>query len=285
MKKNPVFSIVISTAGRFDTLETCLNAIYKYATFPIEITLIDDATKKEEKVHHKHLFEYDPEKDVNKNIISYTTRRHEKQMGFGASYNEGARGAKAPYLTIMNDDVKIHEGYFDRVFEVMKDPSISIVGSKLLFPTNSTTRNRPAGKIQHLGLALDIHANVVHPLIGWSPENPKTQISREVFAATGALLTIRADIFRAVGGFDPMYGLGYFEDVDLSLKVREYYRRTGQVGGRIWVDTLASGTHYTNATTEKNPTAFGNQFQENMMKFRSRWASSGLLVYDLFTYG
>ena len=79
----------------------------------------------------------------------------------------------------------------------------------MLFPTNSTSRNRPAGKIQHVGLALDIHANVTHPLIGWSPENPKTQISREVFATTGALFTIRTALFHEVGGFDPIYGLGY----------------------------------------------------------------------------
>jgi GT2 family glycosyltransferase len=278
MKSNPVFDVVISTAGRFDTLDTCLNAIYEHATFPITITLIDDATKKEEKIHHKHLFEYQKEKDIRGNVVAFNTKRHEKQMGFGASYNEGARGAKAPFLTIMNDDVRIHEGYFDRIFEVMKEPSISIVGSKLLFPTNSTSRNRPAGKIQHVGLALDIHANVIHPLIGWSPENPKTQISREVFATTGALFTTRTSIFREVGGFDPIYGLGYFEDADYCLKVR-------QKGGRIWLANEASGTHYTNATTEKNPHAFGNQFQENMMKFRAKWATSGLLVYDAWTWG
>jgi len=278
MKNSPVFDVVISTAGRFDTLNTCLDAIYRHATVPITITLIDDACKKDEKIRYKQLFEYQSDKDLNKNVVSFTTRRHEKQMGFGASYNDGARGARAPYLTMMNDDVKIHEGYFDKVLETMKEPSISIVGSKLLFPTNSTTRNRPAGKIQHVGLALDIHANVVHPLIGWSPENPKTQISREVFATTGALFTIRTNVFRAVGGFDSIYGLGYFEDADLCLKVR-------QKGGRIWVENSASGTHYTNATTEKNPQAFGNSFQENMMKFRSKWATSGLLVYDAWTWG
>ena len=174
MKNNPVFDIVISTAGRFDTLDTCLNAIYEHATFPITITLIDDACKKEEKIHHKHLFEYQKEKDVNGNVVAFNTKRHEKQMGFGASYNEGARGARAPFLTIMNDDVRIHEGYFDKVFEVMKEPSIGIVGSKLLFPTNSTTRNRPAGKIQHVGLALGYSCKCYPPsdwMVSREPKN------------------------------------------------------------------------------------------------------------------
>lgn len=276
--KQPVFSVVVSTAGRFDMLALCLDALYANATHPITITVIDDATNKEEKKHHLHLFSYNKDKDIHNNVVSFTTKRYESQAGFGSSYNAGARGAKSPYLTILNDDVAIHEGYFDSVLEAMnRDKSIGIVGSKLLFPETSTNRNRPAGTIQHLGLALDIHANIAHPLIGWSPDNPKTKVSREIFAATGALLTIRTSLFHQLGGFDPIYGLGYWEDVDLSLKVR-------QKGGKIWLENSASGTHYTNATTEKNPQAFGNSFQENAAKFRAKWSKSGLLVFDLWTY-
>lgn len=278
MKMKPVFDLVISTAGRFDMLDLCLNAIYKYATHPITITVIDDATKKEEKNHYRHLFEYQPEKDVNRNVVSFTSRRHEKQVGFGGSYNDGARSARSEYLTILNDDVEIHEGYFDKIFNVMKDETIGVVGSRLLFSSNSTQKNRPAGKIQHVGIALDIRASIVHPLIGWSPDNPKTQISREVFAVTGALMTTRTKLFRALGGFDPIYGLGYFEDVSLCLEARKR-------GYKIWLESSASATHYTNSTTEKNPAAFGNQFQRNAMTFRAKWAESGLLFPDNWTYG
>ena len=276
MKIKPVFDVVISTAGRFDKLELCLNSIYKYATIPITITVIDDACNKEEKSHYKNLIEYDPEKDVNKNGLTYTTYRNETAEGFGGSYNRGAKKAHSPFLTILNDDIELHEGYFDKVFEDMQDSTIGVVGSRLLFPDTSTSKNRPAGKIQHIGISLNIKGGVTHPLIGWSPENPRTQISREVFATTGALFTTRTQLFHNIGGFDPIYGLGYFEDVDYCLKVR-------QKGFRIWLDSNASGTHYANATSEKNPTAFGNQFQRNAMIFRARWGDS--LVCDDFTYG
>jgi GT2 family glycosyltransferase len=277
-KLNPIFDIVVSTAGRFDMLTLCLDAIYANATFPITITVVDDATKREEKLRYRHLFEYQKEKDVHNNVVSFNTMRNEIQAGFGGSYNKGARNSRAPYLTILNDDVVINPGYFEGILKVMQDETIGIVGARLLFPETSTSRNRPAGKIQHVGVALDVRGNAVHPLIGWSADNPKTMISREALAVTGALMTIRSKIFRSLGGFDPIYGLGYWEDLDLCLKVR-------QKGGRIWFESSVGGVHYANSTTEKNPNAFGGQFQQNAMTFRARWANSGFLVFDLWSYG
>lgn len=274
---NAIFSVVVSCAGRFDLLEKCLDALYADATQPITLTVVDDATDKHEKIHYKHLFEHQKDKDVHNNVLSFYTVRNEVQAGFGASYNRGAKGAKSPYLTILNDDVVINPGYFDGVLKVMQDETIWVVGARLLFPETSTSRNKPAGKIQHIGVALDIRGNVVHPLIGWSADNPKTMISREAFAVTGALFTTRTKVFHSLGGFDPIYGLGYFEDVDYNLKVRK-------IGGRIWFESSIGGTHYANSTTEKNPNAFGGQFQQNAMTFRARWASSGLLVFDLWSY-
>jgi GT2 family glycosyltransferase len=277
MNKKPTFDVVITCAGRFDMLELCLKAIYKDATHPLTITIIDDASKKDEKVHYQHLFQYIPEWDVNENVISHKSRRNEKQLGFIVSCNSGARGGKAPYLSIITDDVEIHEGYFDKIYDLMQDKTMGVIGSKLIFPPTSTHKARPAGKIQHVGVALDIRANAVHPLVGWSPDNPKTQISREVLAVTGALFTTRSELFRSLGGFDTVYGLGYYEDLDMCLKVR-------QKGYKIWLANDTSAYHYVAATSEKGVVHNGG-FQQNAMTFRSRWGNSGLLVMDVWTYG
>lgn len=277
MAKKPIFDVVISCAGRFDLLEKCLDAIYANATQPLTITLVDDATKKEEKVHNKYLFEYNKDKDVHNNVVEFNTIRNEVQMGFGGSYNRGAKSSRAPYLTIMNDDIIINSDYFDKVVEVMKDETIGVLGARLLFPDNSTSQNRPAGKIQHLGLAMDIKGNVVHPLIGWSASNPRTQISREVFAVTGALFTTRSRLFHAVRGFDSDYILGYYEDVSYCLSIRK-------LGFRIYMDMSVGGIHYTNATSEKNPNAFGKKIRQNAMTFRAKWEETGMLGYDFWTY-
>lgn len=281
MKKKPVFDVVVPFAGRFDCLDMCLNAIYKYATLPITLTIVDDASLKESRNQNIKLFSYQKEKDVNNNIVEFRSKRNETQQGFIKTANSGASG-KAPYVVFITDDVEIHEGYFDKILDVFENNvdggrKVGVVGSKLLFPPTSTHPARPAGKIQHIGVALDVRANAVHPLVGWSPENPKTQISRECFAVTGALYAIRRDLWHRFGGFDPIYGMGYWEDIDLCLKVR-------QAGYRIWMSSEASAYHYVAATSETGR-VHNSGFQVNAMMFKSRWAGSGLFTYDVWSYG
>ena len=43
----------------------------------------------------------------------------------------------------------------------------------------------------------------------------------QVFALTGALLTFNRDLFMNLGGFEPIFGRGDFEDLDLSLRWKE----------------------------------------------------------------
>jgi glycosyltransferase involved in cell wall biosynthesis len=49
---------------------------------------------------------------------------------------------------------------------------------------------------------------------------------REIDYGSAACVLVRRDEFAEVGGFDPAYGIGYFEDVDLSFKLKERGLRT-----------------------------------------------------------
>jgi len=90
-------------------------------------------------------------------------------------------------------------------------------------------------------------------------------------------LTIRRSLFSRVAGFDQIYGKGYWEDVEICLRVR-------QMGYKVIVNTDLVAHHYTGASSSIDP-EFSRGFQVNGMTFRSRWANTGLLVYDSWTYG
>jgi len=171
--------------------------------------------------------------------------------------------------------VELHEGTLKKVVEDFKIDGVGVVGIKLLFPLNSTSPIRPAGRVQHIGLSLNINGEVTHPLISWSPTHPKTQVSRDVWAVTGACLSVRRDAFNKVGGFDKIYGRGTFEDVDLCLKVR-------QLGFRIYIDANAQAYHYVGASAEKRNEPF--PIMENKMIFQSRWMNTKLAVWDDGSY-
>lgn len=261
-KSKPTIDIVVVTGGRFDMLEKCLESLKRENEItPLNIFLIDNASPAEERIANEHLFSP---------AENFKTKRLTQEGGFAAISNEGARMGSAPFIMFLSDDVELQEGAVRTVLDTFNDKTVGIVGIKLLFPITSTQPNRPAGKVQHVGMALNIRGDAEHPLLGWSPDHPKVNINRDVISTTGACLTIRRELFSKVHGFDPVYGLGTWEDVDLCMKVRS-------AGFRVYVNTHAVGYHYTGATAEKKRRPF--PIQHNKMIFQSKWASTGLMAW------
>jgi GT2 family glycosyltransferase len=260
--QKPLIDVVIVTGGRFDMLTKCLDALYREAEkTSLNIFIIDNAAPAEERIENGHLFNH------NEMLQS---KRLTQEVGYSQANNEGARMGNASLIMFLNDDVELSEGALQKVVDTFKDETVGAVGIKLMFPPDSTSPIRPAGKVQHVGMALNIRGDAEHPLVGWSPDNPKTCLSRDVIAISGACLTIRRSLFNKVQGFDPVYGLGTWEDVDLCFKVRAS-------GLRNYVNVNATGYHYVGSTAEKKKRPF--PLQHNKMVFQSKWASTGLMAW------
>lgn len=261
----PLLDVVITTAGRFDLLEQCLDALQKSVNAPpYKVTLIDNGSDSEERIKNSAIFddEYD---------IPFETKRFPQNLGFPQAANEGAKMGSAPLIMFLSDDVLVKPDTLQRVFDAFADPQIGVMGIKLLFPEDSTQPNRPAGKVQHIGLCLNIRGEPIHPLVGWSPDHPKTMISQDVWAVTGACLTVRRELFDRAGKFDLKYGKGTYEDVTLCLRVR-------QLGFRIKMLADAIAYHHVGATIEKRKEGF--PLGQNLQLFRAEFGNSGLLTWN-----
>lgn len=268
----PLIDVIITTGGRFDLLSKCLDALYLEAeNTPLSIFIIDNASPAEEYRMNSEMFS----RREGSAICEFRVKHLQQHLGFPASNNEGARMGSAPIILFLNDDVELHEGALDKIVRTLDDPAIGVVGIKLLFPPNSTSPIRPAGKVQHVGVSMNIRGEPNHPLIGWNPANAKTNKSRDVFAVTGAALAIRRQLFNKIGGFNVVYGDGTWEDMEICVMAR-------QNGQRVFVNTDACAYHYTGATQEKNNRGF--PIKINQMMFQSRWASSGQLFWDDWVY-
>lgn len=265
--RNSLLDVVIVTGGRFDMLFKCLASLYKESkTTSLNVYLVDNAIPAEEWRQASELFAVREDND----FIDFKVHHLTKETGYAEANNIGARLGHSPYIMFLNDDVELQPGAIQAILESMKDSTVGVCGIKLLFPPTSTSPIRPAGRVQHVGMALNIRGEPVHPLIGWSTDHPKANISRDVLFVTGACLTIRRRLFDAVGGFGKEYGLGTFEDCDLCFKAR-------QAGQRVYVNTQALGYHYVGSTAEKKRVAF--PIQQNRMTFQTKWANSGLMEW------
>lgn len=258
----PEIDVVIVTGGRWDFLKQCLEALDKQ-TVPINVIILDNASDPEERIQNQSLFE------------GVSTKRLQQSLGYPKANNEAARMGSAPVILFLNDDCILTENAVEKMLESMKDETVGVCGAKLLFPISSTSPIRPAGKVQHVGMALNIRGEVVHPLVGWSADNSRCCISRDVFSVTGACLMTRRALFNQIGGFDPSYGLGTYEDVQYCLQIRS-------LGKRVYINTHALGHHFTGATSEKKQTAY--PLQINSLTFKSRFMGSPYMVWDEYIY-
>ena len=185
-----------------------------------------------------------PFSDIIYTVSNASLRTATENSGYPKGANRAIRMGTAPLVLFITDDIVLHEGALKTLIETMENPEIALCGLKLLFPKTSTDNARPAGRVQHIGHAVDLHGEIVHPLMGWRPENKKCNVSREVQSVTGAVFMVRRNLFIKAGGFFEGYGRGYFEDVDLCLTLRA-------MGHRIYIETKAVADHYTNASMLK----------------------------------
>ncbi len=247
--------IAILTAGRVDLFAKCVEAIKSQMKPEYKIHVCNNGFPSPE---YEAIYKALPEGSI--------IRRSNVNMGYGGGANSAMKSGNAPLVLLITDDVFLHDGAIDSLLETMKDQTIAQCGLKLLFPEDSVDTNRPAGKVQHVGLAANIRGEVVHPLIGWSANNPKCCISKEVMSVTGAAFMVRRSYLQKAGYFNPAYGRGYYEDADLSFTIRS-------LGGRIYIDTGAIATHGVGQTFKALSNEPPPPVQQNQLIFRSRWLS------------
>jgi GT2 family glycosyltransferase len=258
--------VAILTAGQIPPalFETCLRtACEEAAPLGGKVHVFRNSVPEESRIAYDEILKKYP--------VSVTVSREDKGFPYGA--NRAIRSGMAPLVLFLSDDVILDTGTLDKLVRRMDDPSIGLCGLKLIFPVDSPDPGRPAGKVQHVGHGIDIRGEIVHPLIGWNPANPRCNVSRDVVSVTGAAFMVRRKIFNLAGGFFEGFGLGYFEDVDLCLEIR-------RLGHRIFIDTEATAIHHVGATfAKKNVPA---PFEQNKAILRAR--KGGLFAHDSWLF-
>jgi len=261
--REKLVDVIIPVYGRMDLLRKCLNALPKAMSgISYNVIIVDNGTPEDKK--DKNLYA-----DLKVNPLYFVIQNQENR-GFPQACNQGFRKGKSPLVFFLNSDVILEPNSIEKLVLEMDDPKMGAVGMKLVFPSEEELRNvgiapeiRPAHKVQHIGLATNIRGEFIHAYVGWDADHPKINKVREMYAVTGAALMTRREIYRKVGGFNEIYGLGTYEDVEYCLTIRD-------IGYNIVVVPEAVGIHYTGATAESY--RIGYPMQTNRMLFMSRWA-------------
>jgi GT2 family glycosyltransferase len=205
--RRPLASIVMPTYGRWELTWQALGAVVANTDEPYEMIVVDNAS---------------PDATAKRLVASTENVRiipNRKNFGFALACNLGAANARGQYLVFLNSDAVTHEGWLAPLVETAgEDERNGAVGPCFL---------QPDGSVQEAGALL--FAGGMTGAYGRGEVRRSPEFSsrpRVVDYISGACLLVKRRVFNAIGGFDPMWGTAYYEDVDLCLTLASRGYRT-----------------------------------------------------------
>jgi N-acetylglucosaminyl-diphospho-decaprenol L-rhamnosyltransferase len=176
--------------------------------------------------------------------------RNERNLGFAAACNQGAKDSPADYILFLNPDTELLDDSLTKPLIVMEQQAfaeIGILGITLIGDTGQVQRHCArfptawlmAGR--SLGLDRLIPALVPpHFMTEWDHLE-----TRRVDQVMGAFMLVRRSLFQRLGGFDEGFFL-YYEDLDFSLRAK-------QAGAASLYFAEATCRHHGRGTTRADP--------------------------------
>jgi GT2 family glycosyltransferase len=190
--------------------------------------------------------------------------RNPENRGFPAGCNQALAAARGAYTVFLNNDTVVTEGWLDGLIgPVLHDwPKVGMVGA--VTNAASPPQHVPVDYTGLSGLAA-FAARRRRAYAGKTIEFPRL---------TGFCLLARREVLEQVGGFDERYGLGFFDDDDLCLRVR-------QAGYKLLVAQDVFIHHFGSRTFKALGVDTNAQLRTNFEQFQAKWGPEHAAGYRL----
>ena len=243
--EKPLVSIIIPVFNQWFYTYHCLKSILLNTKgIKYEIIIADDAST-----------------DFTKNLLwivkNITHLRNKTSLLFLKNCNNAAKYAKGKYIHFLNNDVKVHENWLVALINTIElDEKIGLVGSKLQYPN---------GKLQEAGGIIWRDASGCNYGHLQDPGNPEYNYLKESDYISGASILVRKNLWKQLNGFDNEYSPAYYEDTDLSFRIRK-------AGFKVIYQPLSVITHYEGMSHGRDITDGIKKSQViNQKKFFNKW--------------
>ncbi len=199
-KKLPRVSVVILNLNGRHHLRGCFDSLraLAYPADRMEVLLIDnasvDGSVQEMRANHGWVRLF-----VN-----------ERNVGFAAGCNQGARSARSPeVLVFLNNDMRVEPKWLRELVGPVVRRECQATTSKML--------SWDGKRINSAGGGMNFHGMGVQR--GYMEEpSPRFDVPIKTLFACGGAMAIDARVFEDVGGFDDEF-FAYYEDVDLGWRM------------------------------------------------------------------
>jgi GT2 family glycosyltransferase/glycosyltransferase involved in cell wall biosynthesis len=206
--QNGKVSVIVPTRGKPRLVQNCLTALFRAAgKVPLEVVVMEQGG---DECSAFLAIDF-----ADKPVVRLVS---EEGWSFSEINNAGALATDGEFLLLLNNDTIPKPGFLQAMVDETADPTVGIVGSKLLFPNRT---------IQHIGVGLRQDGVPYHIGYGKADDGTFEPANRtdEYPAVTFACALIRRTVWDALGGLDPIYFFNY-EDTDFCLRALEAGHRS-----------------------------------------------------------
>jgi GT2 family glycosyltransferase len=196
MKK--ISFIIVNYKSR-EFLQQCVDSVLKNSSdLNTEFVIVNNDKKRLDNIFGDNIFVV----EINKNI------------GFGASCNQGVKKATGEILCFLNPDARFLKGGLKKLIKEFDiDKKLMVIGPKIV-KENGKTQEWSVGKDVTFLETIKNNLPFFSKKSIWDDSHKK-----EVHWVTGAVMFVKKMAFDKVGGFDENFFL-YFEDIDLCKRIR-----------------------------------------------------------------
>jgi GT2 family glycosyltransferase len=196
----PRVTVVVPNFNGSAVLRECLKSIaaLDYPSDRVDVVLVDNGSSDGSAAL------------VRAEFPSVRVLAHDKNLGFAAACNAGARSARdAEVLTFLNNDMRFERDFLRELVAPLARRECSATTAKILGWDGRTIDTSGTGTT-FVGIA-------VQPGFG-APPRPEHDVARKTLFACGGAMAIDARVLLDVGGFDERY-FAYYEDLDLGWRM------------------------------------------------------------------
>jgi GT2 family glycosyltransferase len=188
--------------------------------------------------------------------------RNKYNLGFSGGNNVGLQVAQGDFVVLLNQDTVVYPGWLEAIADGFADPTVGIVGCKILYPDERT--------IQHAGCIVQPDTALTHH-VGWKEidEGQYDALGKRDYV-TGAAMGIHRRVLERLGGLDEGFFPAFYEDLD-------YCERARRAGFQIAYQPAAVLLHHESTSMPRRSYRHVAAFHRNRVRFVLRhWDTNAI---------
>jgi len=245
----PVCDLVLLSWNHLEETQPCLESLLACTRVPCRLFIVDNGSEQDVR---SFLAVVKPRGAIKEVVVL----QNETNEGFPRGMNRGIQASTAPYVCLLNNDLRFTIGWLREMIEIAEaNPRVGVLN-----PTSSTFGNHPPK-----GMTLQAYADSLRAFKGRYVE---------VGMCIGFCMLITRELIGRIGGLDEEVERIFFEDEDFCMRAQ-------QAGYQCVVSSASYVYHAEHKTVQKMPER-ETLFARNRTWLRQRWGRRLRLAWPRF---